>query len=339
MRIGDDIGAGGAGSGLDQEPRVDHRAVDPGRFKAPLGAVPGRDQGASRAERFAALFGRLERRRPGLRGLDLGGLGLDQLDDVVDHVLVVQLMVGLAGHIDHARALRAAAGEADVGHQRLARAVDHAADDREAHGRGDVLQALLELVDRLDDVEALPRAGRAGDDVDAAVAQAQRLQDVEAGLDLLHRVGGERDADGVADAGPQQAAHADRRLDRARAQGPRLGDAQVQRAVDGLGQHLIGGDGQEDVGRLHADLEFVEVVILQDPGVVERALDHRLGTGLAVALQQFALQRAGVDADAHGAAVVARGWITSRTRAGEPMLPGLMRRHAAPALAASMPRL
>ena len=31
-------------------------------------------------------------------------------------------------------------------------------------------------------------------------------------------------------------------------------------------------------------------------------------------------------------------WITSRTRSGEPMLPGLMRRQAAPASAASMAR-
>ena len=32
-------------------------------------------------------------------------------------------------------------------------------------------------------------------------------------------------------------------------------------------------------------------------------------------------------------------WMTSRTRSGEPILPGLIRRHAAPAWAASMPRL
>ena len=32
-------------------------------------------------------------------------------------------------------------------------------------------------------------------------------------------------------------------------------------------------------------------------------------------------------------------WMTSRTRSGEPILPGLIRRQAAPALAASMPRL
>ena len=92
-------------------------------------------------------------------------------------------------------------------------------------------------------------------------------------------LGRERDADGVADAGPQQRADADRGLHRAGARAARLGDAEVQRAVDGLGQLLVGGDRQEDVGRLHADLELVEVVVLQDARVVERALDHRLGQG------------------------------------------------------------
>src|SRR3546814_6194232 len=40
--------------------------------------------------------------------------------------------------------------------------------------------------------------------------------------------------------------------------------------------------------------------------MAERALDHRLGARFAVALQQLPLQRAGVDADADGAAMVAR---------------------------------
>ena len=86
----------------------------------------------------------------------------------------------------------------------------------------------------------------------------------------------------------------------------RLGDAEMERRVDRLGQLLIGGDGEEDVGRLHADLELVEVVVLQDADVVERALDHRLRAGLAVFLEQVLLEAAGVHADADRAAVVAR---------------------------------
>ena len=125
-----------------------------------------------------------------------------------------------------------------------------------------------------------------------------------------------------------------------RAQAARLGDAEMERIVAGLGQALIGGDGQEHVGGLHADLELEEVVVLEDAGVVERALDHRLGAGLAVFLQQVALQAAGIDADAHGAAMVLAPPSPPRAPASaEPMLPGLMRRQAAPALAASIARL
>ena len=73
--------------------------------------------------------------------------------------------------------------------------------------------------------------------------------------------------------------------------------------------------------------------------MVERALHHRLGAGLAVLLQQV-----GSSEPALTPIRIEQPWsraasITSRTRWGEPMLPGLMRRQAAPALAASMPRL
>ena len=84
-------------------------------------------------------------------------------------------MVGDARQIDHVLAL-AAAGDADVGLARLARAVDDAAEHRERHRRLDVLQPLLERLDGADDVEALARAARAGDDPDAAVADAEAFR-------------------------------------------------------------------------------------------------------------------------------------------------------------------
>ena len=59
---------------------------------------------------------------------------VEHIVGLVEHLLVVHLVVGLSGDIDHAGAL-AAAGEADVGVERLARAIDHAADDRQRHGR------------------------------------------------------------------------------------------------------------------------------------------------------------------------------------------------------------
>jgi hypothetical protein len=57
---------------------------------------------------------------------DLGGLLLDQLDEVVDDVGVLQAVVGEAADVDLVGAV-AAAGEADVGFARLARAVGDAA--------------------------------------------------------------------------------------------------------------------------------------------------------------------------------------------------------------------
>ncbi len=45
-------------------------------------------------------------------------------------------------------------------------------------------------------------------------------------------------------------------------------------------------------------------MILENLGVAERGLDHRLGARLAIALQELALQRAGIDADPHRAAMV-----------------------------------
>jgi hypothetical protein len=80
----------------------------------------------------------------------------------------------------------------------------------------------------------------------------------------------------------------------------------VQRIIAGFGKALIGRDRQEHVRGLHADLEIEEIVILEDLRVVERGFDHRLRARLAIALEQLALEAAGVDADAHGAAMILR---------------------------------
>ena len=136
------------------------------------------------------------------------------------------------------------------------------------------------------------------------MAQTQRLEDVEADAHLLYRIGRQRDPDRIADSGPQQRTDADRRLHRARDHAARLGDAQVKRIVAGLREALIGGGGKKDVGRLHRYLELAEIVVFQQPRVIERAFHHRFGTRLAVALQQFGLEASGVDADTHRAAMV-----------------------------------
>ena len=55
------------------------------------------------------------------------------------------------------------------------------------------------------------------------------------------------------------------------------------------------------------DLTGVEILVLEQLDMVERAFDQSLGAGLAVLLEQVALERARVDSDPHGAAVVAGG--------------------------------
>src|SRR6185436_2478906 len=149
--------------------------------------------------------------------LDFGRLLLDQLGQMVDDTGVLQPVVRYARDIDLVRAV-AAAGEADIGFARLARSVHDAADHRHGHRRGDVRHALLQGLDGLDHVVLLARAGRAGNDVDAAMAQIERLQHLEADTYLLLGLGRQRDADRIADAGPQRRAYADRRLHGAGAQ-------------------------------------------------------------------------------------------------------------------------
>jgi len=63
-------------------------------------------------------------------GLDLRRLLFDERHQMIDDVGVLEPMIGRPFEIDHVRAV-AAAGEADVGFRRLARAVDDAADDRD----------------------------------------------------------------------------------------------------------------------------------------------------------------------------------------------------------------
>jgi hypothetical protein len=77
----------------------------------------------------------------------------------------------------------------------------------------------------------------------------------------------------------------------------------VERTVDGFGKLHVGRNRQEHVARLHCHLVFVEVVVLQQLDVVERAFHQRLGAGLAVFFQQVTLEAAGIHADPDRTAV------------------------------------
>ena len=202
-----------------------------------------------------------------------------------------------------------------------------------------MLKPLLERLDGADHVEALARAARAGNDAHAAAADAEALQDLIADANLFLRLRRERHADRVADPRPQQRADADRRLDGPADQAAGLGHAEVERAIDLARELLVGGDREEHVGGFDRDLVVPEIMVLQNADMVERAFDQRFRAGLAIFFEQVLFEAAGIDPDADRAAIGAAAAITSRTRSSEPMLPGLMRRHAAPASAASSARL
>src|SRR3954454_519016 len=130
--------------------------------------------------------------------------------------------------LDEDLPLAVAGGDAEVGLAGLARAVDDATHDGHPQRDLEPVEAGGHLVGELVDVDLGAPARGAADDLQAALAQVQRLQDLGADLDLLHRRGGEGDADRVADALAQQRAEGDGGLDRALEGGAGLGDAEVQ---------------------------------------------------------------------------------------------------------------
>ena len=181
----------------------------------------------------------------------------------------------LAVRVDEADV--AAAGDPEVCVAGLARPVHRAPE----HGDLEVLlvgaEALLDFLGERLDADVVAPAARAGDQHRAALAESERLQDLPADLDLLDRVGGEADADRVADPVGEQAAHADRALDRAGEGRAGLGDAEVQRVGHASGEHPVGADHRRHVARLDRDLEVVVVEALEQPDLLERGLDERGG--------------------------------------------------------------
>ncbi len=67
-------------------------------------------------------------------------------------------------------------------------------------GRDNILQAVLQLIDHADDIEVLPRTARTGDEIHPLAANVQALENIEAHLDFLHRIGRQGDPQGVTDA-------------------------------------------------------------------------------------------------------------------------------------------
>ena len=240
---------------------------------------------------------------PGLDRLHLLGDAHGLLDEGLHDLRLGDGLDDLA--LDEDLALAVAGGDAEVGLAGLTRAVDDAAHHGDAQRHLEAVETGGDLLGQLVDVDLGAAAGGAGDDLEAARLEVERLQDLEADLDLLDRRRGERDPDGVADALAQQGAEGDRRLDGALERRPGLGDAEVQRPVAGLGEQLVGAHHHDRVVVLDRDLEVVEVVLLEQAGLPHGTLDERLGRGLAVLVEDPLVEAAGVDADPdRGAAVL-----------------------------------
>ena len=164
------------------------------------------------------------------------------------------------------------------------------------------------------------RARRATDDVHALVLEARHgaeaavldvVEDLPADGDLvalaLERKS-ERDADRVADAARDELLECDARLDHAVRRHARLGHAEMQRHIGTLRREEdVRIDDFVRVGVLERDAVLIEAEIVEHRAVFERGLDHRRdGVVLRILVELLRIDRAGVHADAHRAAVRAR---------------------------------
>ncbi len=188
---------------------------------------------------------------------------------------------------------RARQADADVGHLRFARAVDHAAHDGDAHllhagVAGAPLRHLraqvgLDLVGELLEVGAgRPAASRAGRHQRRERAQAHRLQDLLRDHDFARPIaaglGRERDADRVADACLQQHRHRRGRGDDAFRSHARLGESQVQRVIAAPRELGVHRDQVLDVGDLAREHDAVarQAERFGALGAADRGHDERL---------------------------------------------------------------
>src|SRR4051812_268548 len=154
---------------------------------------------------------------------DLLGDAHGLLDEGLDDLRLGNGLDDLA--LDEDLALAVARGDTEVGLARLAGTVDDATHDGDAQRHLQAVEPGGDLLGELVDVDLGTAAGRAGDDLEAARLEVERLQDLEADLDLLHRRRGQRDADRVADALAEQVAEGDRGLDGPLERRAGLGDA------------------------------------------------------------------------------------------------------------------
>ena len=210
-------------------------------------------------------------------------------DDLLQHAAV---------RVDEADV--AAAGDAEVGVARLARAVDRAAEHRDLEVLRVRAQPLLDLLgERLDaDVVAAAASGRRSS---PARARAGRAPSGSRTPSSTSSTGSAVSETRIVSPIPStsSAPMPTALLIEPENGVPGLGDAEVERVRHLLGEHPVGADHRRHVARLDRDLEVVEVEPLEQPHLLERRLDERLGLVLLRELVEVLRQRAGVGADPH----------------------------------------
>jgi hypothetical protein len=138
------------------------------------------------------------------------------------------------------------------------------------------------------------------------LADAQRVQDLFADLDLFDRIRRERDPDRVADAFGQQRPDADRRFRDALLWRAGFGNAQMERHVRLIGEQTVRVDHLGHVLVLDRDLDVAEAVLLEEADLVQSALDESLGGRPSVLLDQLLVERSRVHADTDRDLLLAR---------------------------------
>ena len=150
------------------------------------------------------------------------------------------------------------------------------------------------------DADVVTAARRAGDHHRSTLAEPERLEDLPRDLDLLDRVGCQRDAKGVTDPVGQERADPDGALDRPRERRAGLRNAEVKWIRHSRREHSIGADHCRDMRRLDRDLEVSIIQLLEELDLLERGSDERFGLVLLCETGEVLGKGAGVRSDSHG---------------------------------------
>jgi hypothetical protein len=278
-------------------------------------------------------------------------------------VVAVQGDKFLAVDVDGAAGLFAGAGQADadVGGFRFAGAVDDAAHHGERHLL-DALVLLLPLRHAVADValdalgQLLERraggasAAGAGRHAGRERAQSERLEQLARGVNFFAAVAAgprrQRDANRVANTFLQQDADGRGGPYGALGAHARFGEAQVQRLLGLAGEVAVDLNEILRLGNLarNNDLVAAQSALERQPGRFDRGKHHAIvddlfgveaqvavGVFLHLAHDQLLIERAAIDADAHGLAVVDRDFadrrelfVAARARAHVPRIDAVL---------------